>query len=104
MKSLINNFQLFSYKMIAEYSGSSEKEQSFYINAIFNGQSSKTKRWNANENVFWFVMKTKPRHQSRKSFYEYQCNERYPCPKEVWHITEVLWKILALPTSLVLMK
>ena len=90
--------------MIAEYSGSSVEELSFYIDAIFNGQSAETNRRNANESGFWFLMKTELRHHTRKSFYEYQCNERYPCPKEVWHITEVLWKILALPTSLVLMK
>ena len=87
--------------MISEYSGPSEEELSFYTNAIFNGQSFKLKKKNVNESDFWFV---KPRHQTRKTFYEYQCNERYTCPKEVWHITEVLWKILALPTSLVLKK
>ena len=90
--------------MISEFSGSSEEDLSFYIDAIFNSQSSKTKKKNDNENNFWFLMKTKPFNKTRKSFHEYQCSERYPCLKEVWHITEVLWKILTLPTSWFLKK
>ena len=53
---IIFNVLSFSYKLVAQYSNSSEDESSFYANAIFNGQYSETKRKNANED-FRFVMK-----------------------------------------------
>ena len=81
--------------MVTQYSDSSEKESSFYTNAIFNGQSFETKGKNANED---FLFLTNPKLHQTKTFSEYQCNERYPCTKKLWHITEGVCKILVLPT------
>lgn len=95
---IIFNVLSFSYKLVAQYSNSSEDESSFYANAIFNGQYSETKRKNANED-FRFVMKNQQKDKKRrKTFFEPKCNERYPCSKELWHITELVCRILVLPS------
>ena len=79
-----------SYKLVAQYSDSSQDESSFYTNAIFNGQYSETKRKNANED-FLFIMRNQQKHKNwGKTFFEPKCNERYPCSKELWHITELV--------------
>ena len=95
---IIFNVLSFSYKLVAQYSDSSEDESSFYTNAIFNGQYTETKRKNANED-FLFIRKNQQKHKNwGKTFFEPKCNERYPCSKELWHITELVCKILVLPS------
>ena len=92
----------FSYKLVAQYSVSSVEDSSFYANAIFNGQSLETKTPNDNEKFLFVRNQNQPRRTRNKtktsSSHEYQCNEKYPCTKEVWHITEVVCMILGLPT------
>lgn len=86
----------FSYKLVAQSSDSSTKESSFYTNAIFYGQSSDMKTKNNDDEDFQFKMQNQT--NQKKTLQEYKCNERYPCYKELWHLTELVSNILLLPT------
>ena len=89
----------FSYKLVAEYSDSLTEDASFYVNAIFNGQSSVTKTKSNNEDFLLYLMQNQKPLNQTKTLLEYQtCNERYPCSEEVWQIAELVRKIFEMPT------
>ena len=89
----------FSYKLVAEYSDSLKEDASFYVNAIFNGQSSVTKTKSNNEDFLLYLMRNQKPSNQTKTLLGYQtCNKRYPCSKEVWQITELVRKIFEMPT------